>query len=452
MDAQVVNEGRHQGGRAPYGYVVADAGPHPNPRKAAEGYRLRVLKVGDASAEVVRRIFEEYLDGRGDRAIAGGLNRDGIPCPSARRPDQNRHRLADGWQASTVRAILDNPRYTGYAFFGRWTTHETLLDPDDVAAGHVVRFRRAGTDRVVRSRGPAHPAIVSVETFTEAQLRRRSRAAGGRRERAKLERTRVTGTRRYLLRGMVRCVLCGRKMQGAVIRKHETYYRCLARTLTPGASAHAERPRTVNLREYDVLEPLNSWIGRLFDRHNVDRTVVALVASQADGAKSGEHDAAKKRLTEAEKRLKRFQDAIAAGVEPSGLVDAINEAQAQRTAAQAELEGAPAPAVVADAEVYAMIDSLGDVGAVLKDANPERLEQLYQALRLELRYQPHERVVDVQLAPRVVSACVRGGSCALTTHLALGRLRLDAETMALVQSRKPARLIRRTADGRAGRR
>ena len=34
--AQVVNDGRLQGGRAPYGYVVVDAGPHPKPRKAAE--------------------------------------------------------------------------------------------------------------------------------------------------------------------------------------------------------------------------------------------------------------------------------------------------------------------------------------------------------------------------------------------------------------------------------
>ncbi len=30
MDAQVVNEGRHQGGRAPYGYTVVDGGP-PEP-------------------------------------------------------------------------------------------------------------------------------------------------------------------------------------------------------------------------------------------------------------------------------------------------------------------------------------------------------------------------------------------------------------------------------------
>ncbi len=154
MDAQVVNEGRYQGGRPPYGYVVVDGGTHPNPRKAAEGYRLRILSVDEAAAPVVQRIFGEYLGGKGDRAIAAGLNRDGIPCPSARRPNQNTHRLADGWQGSTVRAILDNPRYTGYAFFGRWTKHETLLDPDDVAAGHVVRFRKSPAKRVVRSRQP----------------------------------------------------------------------------------------------------------------------------------------------------------------------------------------------------------------------------------------------------------------------------------------------------------
>ena len=160
MDAQVVSEGRHQGGRAPYGYRVVDGGPHPNPKKAAEGGRLRVLVVDEEPAEVVRRIFNEYIDGNGDRAIANMLNREGIPCPSALRPEQNRHRLADGWQGSTVRAILDNPRYTGYAVFGRWTRHEMLLDPDDVAAGNVTRFRRASPDRIVRSRMPAHPAIV----------------------------------------------------------------------------------------------------------------------------------------------------------------------------------------------------------------------------------------------------------------------------------------------------
>lgn len=216
MDAQVLNEGRYQGGRAPYGYSVVDGGPYPNPRKSAEGFRLRVLAADEDAAPVVRRIFNEYLDGAGDRAIATGLNRDGIACPSASRPEQNRHRLADGWQSSTVRAILENPRCTGYAVFGRWTRNEVLADPDDVGAGHVVRFRRSGADRVVRSRVRPHPEIVAVEEFTRAQLVRRSRGSGGRRGIASLERDRAPVKRTYLFRGLVRCEVCGRKMQAGM--------------------------------------------------------------------------------------------------------------------------------------------------------------------------------------------------------------------------------------------
>jgi hypothetical protein len=140
---------------------------------------LRVLEIDPPTTEVVQRIFTEYLAGNGDRAIANMLNKDGVPCPSARRPDQNRHRLADGWQGVTVEAILDNPRYTGYAVFGRWTKHEMLFNPDDVAAGHITRFRRAAPDTIVRSCEPAHLAIVSVELFTQAQLLRRGKYVGG---------------------------------------------------------------------------------------------------------------------------------------------------------------------------------------------------------------------------------------------------------------------------------
>jgi hypothetical protein len=78
-----------------------------------------------------------------------------------------------------VRSILENPRYTGYAIFGRWTKHERLIDPDDVGAGHIVRFRRANPDQIVRSREPAHPAIVTVQDFVDVQLLRRFRGASG---------------------------------------------------------------------------------------------------------------------------------------------------------------------------------------------------------------------------------------------------------------------------------
>lgn len=100
MAAQVLIDGKHQGGRAPYGYVVVDAGPHPNPRKAQEGYRLRVLALDEVAAPVAERIFALFLDGMGHKAIAHLLNLEGIACPSAHTPSQNRHRTGAGWQSA----------------------------------------------------------------------------------------------------------------------------------------------------------------------------------------------------------------------------------------------------------------------------------------------------------------------------------------------------------------
>jgi ribosomal protein L34E len=97
----------------------------------------------------------------------------------------------------------------------------------------------------VRSREPAHPAIVSVEIFTQAQLKQRGRRAGGRSGWSSIERDRQSSKRTYLLRGMVRCGICGRKMEGASRRRDTTYYRCNARTLVPGSAIAGAHPSCV---------------------------------------------------------------------------------------------------------------------------------------------------------------------------------------------------------------
>jgi hypothetical protein len=89
-----------------------------------------------------------------------------------------------------------------------------------------------------------------------------------------------------------------------------------------------------------------------------------------------------------------------------------HRAQAQRAAARAELDGTPAPNLLTDAEVYAMVDSLGDVGAALSDAKEVSLADLYTAIDLKVRYEPAEDSADVgiRLGRRVNSAGVRGGT------------------------------------------
>ncbi len=54
MAAQAAIEGRFLGGRPPYGYQLADAGPRPNPGKAAIGQRLHKLATDTVAAPVVQ--------------------------------------------------------------------------------------------------------------------------------------------------------------------------------------------------------------------------------------------------------------------------------------------------------------------------------------------------------------------------------------------------------------
>jgi hypothetical protein len=93
--------------------------------------------------------------------------------------------------------------------------------------------------------------------------------------------------------------------------------------------------------------------------------------------------------------LRRFQGAIGAGIDPAALVDAINQAQAVRAAARAELDNTPAPGQLGEAEVYVMVDSLGDVGVALNDSRPEQLADLYAAVDLHVRYHAAENAADV---------------------------------------------------------
>jgi hypothetical protein len=130
----------------------------------------------------------------------------------------------------------------------------------------------------------------------------------------------------------------------------------------------------------------------------------------------GARDAVKKRLAHAEAKLRRLRAAIEAGVDPVALVKSINAAQARRAAAQAELDGTPAPMLVEAAEIYARIDSLGDVGAVVAQGEPQEVMDLYAALDLQIQFDYHAHAADVIIKPvrPVNSECVRGPSCPKT--------------------------------------
>jgi hypothetical protein len=164
---------------------------------------------------------------------------------------------------------------------------------------------------------------------------------------------------------------------------------------------------------------VNDWLSGLFAPENVDRTVAALLGSQGD--EQGSREAVKVRLANAEAKMRRFQSAIEAGVDPVALVESINSAQAERAALRAELDNLPTGDTRTDGEIYARIDQLTEIGTGLAKSDPDRLASFYTAVDLRVCYDHETGTADVTIEPlsRVNSACVRGRSCTLATRLTI---------------------------------
>jgi DNA invertase Pin-like site-specific DNA recombinase len=128
MAAQTREQGRYLGGRPPYGYRLADAGPHPNKAHAAWGRRAHRLEPDPETAHVVQWMFAQRLAGHSVARITRALNDEGIPCPSAADPGRNPHRTGAAWALGTVTSILGIPAVrceTGSAPTPSWPTPPT---------------------------------------------------------------------------------------------------------------------------------------------------------------------------------------------------------------------------------------------------------------------------------------------------------------------------------------
>lgn len=402
MSAQAA-EGRFLGGRPPYGYQLADAGPHPNPGKAAAGQRAHRLEPDPATAPIVRRIFAEYLDGRGLYAIAEGLTRDGVPCPSAADPERNRHRSGIAWSKSAIRAIVRNPRYTGRQVFNRQRRQDELVSVDDGAAGY--RSKMQWNDRAdwVWSTDLAHEPIIDVETFTRAQ---QVVSAGGSRPAKKVSRRRHP----YMLRGLLVCGSCGRRMQGSW-NHGKAHYRCKL----PSEYALANKvdhPPTIYLREAPLVAELDAWIAHVLDPANLDETVAALAGAQGPADEDvARAEAARRKLADCDARLAKYRQALEAGADPTVVAGWMAEVQGDRLRAEHELTLAQPAQVLTEDAVRALIGSLPPVAELLAEEDPEFKARVYNDLGIELTHNAERRLVTVEAAPiACTQECVGGGT------------------------------------------
>ncbi|GAA0682228.1 hypothetical protein GCM10010193_39940 [Kitasatospora atroaurantiaca] len=164
--------------------------------------------------------------------------------------------------------MLANPRYAGRQVWNRQRTDHELINPDNTTLGtrDVMRWNRP-EDWAISSH-QEHPALVTEADFVAIQHIRAARE--------------TAPGRTYQLAGILRCGLCGRRMDSHWAHERPRY-RC--RHGHTSATADRGRPRNAYLREDRVLAHLPALLLRLaIGSHDPDATPASPGSGQVASA------------------------------------------------------------------------------------------------------------------------------------------------------------------------
>ena len=186
-----VEAGKSGGGNS-YGYDVVK-------KLDANGEPIRGDRtINEAQAEVVRRIFRDYADGKSAKTIAFALNRDGIPAPSG-----------GDWGFSTINGnpkrgngILNNEMYIGKIV---WNRQRFVKDPD---TGKRQARPNPETEWVIQD---APELRILDDDLWNAVKARQGEMRTERDESGLADVSKMNHRRRpkYLFSGLTKCACCG---------------------------------------------------------------------------------------------------------------------------------------------------------------------------------------------------------------------------------------------------
>src|SRR6476620_2477193 len=380
-----VRQGWHTGGRPPYGYTL-EPHTHPNPQKAREGRKKHRLILDPVKAPIVVMIFEDYVErGMGLGTICEKLNSDLDRYPPPRRNRKDENDLPQTWSRSQLHSLLRNPKYTGYNVWGR----------HDKRRGRPVLRPR---EQWVWRAEPTHEAIISKELFAgvEERAQRNGRGSTGAKPKTYASRKSRRPGRFYVLRGRVRCGLCGRRMEGSH-QKGSNWYRCqYVRRHSVAAAEAAGHPRVLGIKEDVVLDALRDFMAeRLF---GPDR--LRLLSDELAAAAGGDlqnFDSERKRLQAEKKKvddaLRRQALRLEEHDDPDHPVvklakERIEELSSQRGAIELALDELERerPQGPKPEEIEAMLAGVPDLREALTEADGEELAELLDAFDVSVSY------------------------------------------------------------------
>ena len=279
-----MRDGKRVSGAVPYGYY----------RKPED---KQTLYVDEASASVVRRIFQLACDGMGATAIADTLSEDKILIPSAyarqNHPEDcqcTNYHDPYTWNATTVGYILNRREYLGHTVLGK-TTRDNFK---------TKRKRIANEDELLVFYN-THEAIIDQETYDKAQ-----------RMRKRVSPRRNSEKPAHRLSGLLYCADCGSRLayinskpkDGKIYdsnqafrcsRYHNKYHSC---------TGHYIKASTIEMLIYQATKRVSQYV--LKDEKEFVEQLKAQYELQCE--KDNTDD--KKELLEAKRRMMDLDDLI----------------------------------------------------------------------------------------------------------------------------------------------
>ena len=247
-------------------------------REKINGKYVGDYKVVEEEAEIVRRIFREFIGGASCAAIAKQLSAEGIKTARGKT----------NWGTATVQNILKNEKYTGNAILGK------TFKPDVLSKSRLKNEGQAPSYFVKNS----HPAIISQEVFDMAQaelIRRKSLRSNTKTGEGKYSSL-------YVLSGLLVCSECasnfrryGRKLASG--KKVATWV-CISH------QKDIKSCKMLPLKETDIYDAYRRVIERLSgDLNELTQTVKANIESELTENLS-------QNLSEGEEQISKMQGEI----------------------------------------------------------------------------------------------------------------------------------------------
>lgn len=307
-----VAAGKATGGRA-YGYRVA------NRIREDGSVEKGLTAIDEGEAEIVRRIFREFVAGASPLAIARTLNLEGVPSPSGGL-----------WRVSSINGdrIRKNGILQNEIYVGRLVYNKTRREYDPETRRRVIRSNPPETWMVKEV-----PELRIVDDAAWA-------AVSTHRERIEGVPFHTQKRAPRLLSGLGRCGACG----GPWIVIQKDRWGCARKRDGQGCA----NGRTIMNGEFErrVMEGMQ---GQFLDPEALELYLAEYRAREAEMLRSHRASSGRLRraLEESERRIGRFVAAIGDGGEDiPELRDALRQARAERDAAKAGLATIEADSVV----------------------------------------------------------------------------------------------------------